>query len=527
MFFKPVRGTKLDIEHPLSKNIVGLWLFNEGTGGKVFDYSGNEQHGTFNGLDETDWSAGKFGFGVGFVDGGEQSINCAQPSDVADNLQQGTIFVITKPVNRSANNDIVSKHDGSNTGWFFELVDTNGDFRFQLERATTDLRIETAGWNGVDADVWGDLVAVWDINGSNSDQKLYYGVAGSANLAEPSSYGHSQTAGSGSVTSDAAHPIVIGNRTDSAPSWGEYDGNIAYVAIFNKVLTLDQLKSLSLNPYQMLYSNKRIIPVTTTTTNKLAPRPNSTVIKPHKGATLNREHPMAKSLVACWLFNEGTGDKVYDYSGNGHIGTINQGSAATAPTWGTKVGDSGIILDGGGISDGNYIAISPSNLLTQSYSNGLTIYVKCAAKSEGISFSAFITQRNFDNTFGLGIDNGDRLLWRINSSGNYNVLPTGLTTVTDQVYTYVGVFKPSDEMKLFRDETLMGNNNTSIPSSLDVLSSDDVWIGTRAAGGTPTDPTDQYNAEGLYSTIMIWEKALTDEEVIEITRNPYEMFYPI
>jgi hypothetical protein len=251
---KPTRGARLNREHPLVKGLVGLWLFNEGTGGKVFDYSGNEQHGSFNGLDETDWVVGEYGTCVRFVDGQSESINCAIPSEIADDISQGTVFVITKPIDRSANNNIVAKHDGSNAGWFFELVDNQGDFRFQLERSSTDLRVQTAGWNGVAEGEWVNLAAVWDINGANTDQKLYYGLANSSSLEEPSSYGHSQTAGSGSVESDATHPITIGNRSDDAPSWGEYDGDIAYVAIYNRVLTLSDLKLLALNPYEMFYA---------------------------------------------------------------------------------------------------------------------------------------------------------------------------------------------------------------------------------------------------------------------------------
>lgn len=49
--------------------------------------------------------------------------------------------------------------------------------------------------------------------------------------------------------------------------------------------------------------------------------------KPMKGTLLNRAHWACQGLEALYLFNEGSGNKVFDYSGNGHSGT------ATNCTW--------------------------------------------------------------------------------------------------------------------------------------------------------------------------------------------------
>jgi hypothetical protein len=45
------------------------------------------------------------------------------------------------------------------------------------------------------------------------------------------------------------------------------------------------------------------------------------VLKPARGVQLNLDDPLASSLRSCWLFNDGTGRKVFDYSRNNHIGT--------------------------------------------------------------------------------------------------------------------------------------------------------------------------------------------------------------
>lgn len=46
------------------------------------------------------------------------------------------------------------------------------------------------------------------------------------------------------------------------------------------------------------------------------------LLKPIRGAQLNKSHPLARGLVGCWLLNEGSGKIVNDLSGNGNTGTF-------------------------------------------------------------------------------------------------------------------------------------------------------------------------------------------------------------
>lgn len=56
---KPIRAIQLNRSHPLARGLVGCWLFNEGAGDKVFDLSGQGNHGTLKG--DPVWVGGKFG----------------------------------------------------------------------------------------------------------------------------------------------------------------------------------------------------------------------------------------------------------------------------------------------------------------------------------------------------------------------------------------------------------------------------------------------------------------------------------
>lgn len=53
---KPRPGCFVDPTHPLSRGLVGCWLFNEGAGSRLTDYSGNGNHGTLTNMNpENDW----------------------------------------------------------------------------------------------------------------------------------------------------------------------------------------------------------------------------------------------------------------------------------------------------------------------------------------------------------------------------------------------------------------------------------------------------------------------------------------
>lgn len=60
---KPMLGRQVDWSHPLAKDLVGLWLMNEGTGVAVADLSGNGHVGTLTGTAPA-WTAGSLGYAV-------------------------------------------------------------------------------------------------------------------------------------------------------------------------------------------------------------------------------------------------------------------------------------------------------------------------------------------------------------------------------------------------------------------------------------------------------------------------------
>lgn len=64
--------------------------------------------------------------------------------------------------------------------------------------------------------------------------------------------------------------------------------------------------------------------------------------KPLLGSRIDWGHPLSKGLVGCWLMNEGSGNRIYDISGNG-----NDGDFVNDPEWVPGQRGQAIFCDGG------------------------------------------------------------------------------------------------------------------------------------------------------------------------------------
>lgn len=108
-----------------------------------------------------------------------------------------------------------------------------------IRNGTSQCRAEAllSNFSAYAANKWLYVVAQFNFGGSTTDQKIFIGDL-STPAAEPSAY-VSQTAGSGSVTSDSASNLLIGNNTSAGTL--EFNGRIAIVQAWDALLTSRQI----------------------------------------------------------------------------------------------------------------------------------------------------------------------------------------------------------------------------------------------------------------------------------------------
>ena len=75
---KPLLGTPLDFSHPISRKMLGSYLFNDKSGSRVSDTGGNKRDGIFNASGVT-WQTGQHGPHVSFAAGGPNYIPITMP----------------------------------------------------------------------------------------------------------------------------------------------------------------------------------------------------------------------------------------------------------------------------------------------------------------------------------------------------------------------------------------------------------------------------------------------------------------
>ncbi|MDE2107464.1 MAG: LamG domain-containing protein [Patescibacteria group bacterium] len=129
--------------------------------------------------------------------------------------------------------------------------------------------------------------------------------------------------------------------------------------------------------------------------------------KPPYGTRVNRKDPIGKSVVGCWLLNEGAGGMAYDASGHGNNGTLNGGV-----TW-----SGGDLQFNGGSSGATTAYVSVPNAASLNFTSQITVRARIylftlntgngqriVAKWDG-SHSWILEQAN-NSTFKFWINNG-------------------------------------------------------------------------------------------------------------------------
>ena len=233
------------------------------------------------------------------------------------------------------------------------------------------------------------------------------------------------------------------------------------------------------------------------------------ILKPPKGAMLNRGHPYARGLVGLWLMNEGGGNTVADLSGNG-----NTGSLVAAPLFvGGKFGPA-LSFNGLNNGNGNRVDIGDLNNATEGIT-ALSILLWARTPLTACPYTQYLINKTSGaDTF--------RIWWGTNESVFYDVYndsaQSGQGAYTDafesdsEYHQCVGVYNGTD-VRMYYDSKIGSN----IGALTGLTRSD---AGIARIGGLSG-----YNAwNGQIDHVMIYNRALSATEILNLYRNPFCMF---
>ncbi len=159
-FQQPFRGLQINRTHPLARDLIGYWICNDGTGKKVWDYSGNANQGTLEGTAPV-WIAGGKGWAINFP-GTDERIDCGNSAPL-DQIGNGSFWISfwmkSKDVVPLAFSRMFSKDiDGNNA---IDILSNNvaNQIFFQVAKSGTVINTFFTNSNPFDA-TWHHLVLV-------------------------------------------------------------------------------------------------------------------------------------------------------------------------------------------------------------------------------------------------------------------------------------------------------------------------------------------------------------------------------
>jgi alpha-tubulin suppressor-like RCC1 family protein len=233
---KPGINSLAEQSHPLMQDISGLWLFNEGDGTTVHDYSGNERHGTIGTLGGPTgaiWTTGESGIRLRFPG------NAAAAVSVADamSLFGSSTFSIASIYN--GDDDIVDY------AGLYEVY-PDGNQRMEFEPFMVTKCIFTVG--PASGDITTDHEA--RITMPNLEEDAYtVCIYNEANYRKIFSTTESQTSISNAARPTySGLPFSIGKRQyTNSP----FKGTIEFLVVWKRVLSVDEIAYLEEYPWCM------------------------------------------------------------------------------------------------------------------------------------------------------------------------------------------------------------------------------------------------------------------------------------
>ena len=236
------------------------------------------------------------------------------------------------------------------------------------------------------------------------------------------------------------------------------------------------------------------------------------ILKPPKGAMLNRGSNYARGLVGCWLMNEGGGTIVNDLSGNG--GTTDE---VNGFNWSS--GLHGPCLNRAGDNDQEIELPNEYDPLDGSSEFTVRVICRCAVPTatDNVLFATETKSTNDPLTIWINSDSTYTVGVVIYASGGTTGVDYGGIVVSEGVwYDIILTWRSGEDARLF----INGVEDTAFDGS--------------GASGTLNYTASQYHIgnddgrnfsfEGDIDSCMLYNRALSATEILNLYRSPFCMF---
>ncbi len=255
---KPLLGELVDYSNPATNGLIGAWLFNEGSGGKVADVTENGNKSTLvNMTPATDWIIDEDGHALDFSTGTTRHVKVSDGK--ITNATFGYIEVVLK-IKTLVSGDKIFSYGGGNAGtaglfglevrqdtdWFFSVIQRSDS------GATNIVHGDTQIVTGVKYHlILVSIGSAWFIylNGKPEGLSVQLG-SNNGNWI-------------GDTTVTAPSETQIGGLMFDAVQGNAFNGNISFAAIGTDILTNNQVAKRAANfkaPFRLAEPSPIFVP---------------------------------------------------------------------------------------------------------------------------------------------------------------------------------------------------------------------------------------------------------------------------
>jgi hypothetical protein len=233
---KPPVGSQINWSNPLARGIIGFWMFNEFAGkGELYDHSDYKHN-----VPRYGGSSANLTWVPEGLDFFEQNFRLTGTNVLKPNYI--TIEVVFTPdVGDDWHGVVTRRMYETSDPWNSYSIgrnDSTGKISFNISNSISGGSQTTLDGEDWEVGVRKHIISTFDGN----DMRIYTdGVE------------TNQTSKTGTIAYESSdHGFFIANTRISGTSAGEdFDGTIEFIRIWNRVLTADEIKEITFNPYQM------------------------------------------------------------------------------------------------------------------------------------------------------------------------------------------------------------------------------------------------------------------------------------